>query len=205
VVNEDGRAVLQSINGGPTFFVSPREFMNVTIRGKFIVETSEDDDLIGFVVGYRSPLNTSVNPSDTFDFLLFDWKQTSQTYNDWPAPEGFTLARVQGTIFPEGVHYPALWKHEGAGVEVLASDYGVDRGWQDRTEHAFSVTYTPNRVLIAIDGEIIFNIEDTFYPGRFGFYNYSQESVRYFDFSYVEETLPSAAKVLFLREGDPVT
>ena len=73
-VQDGGNTVSQRSNGAPTFFVSPNDFLNTIIKGKFKVQTSSDNDFIGFVFGYQ---NLQENTSD-FDFLLFDWKQKPQ-------------------------------------------------------------------------------------------------------------------------------
>jgi hypothetical protein len=56
------------------------------------------------------------------------------------------------------------------------------------TLYDFALTYTSDRIEIAIDGQLIFEVAAaevglTFEAGRFGFYNYSQSGVRYADFS----------------------
>ena len=53
VVAVYGESVLQTINGAPTHFVSPNNFINTTIGGSFSVETTSDDDFIGFVFGFN--------------------------------------------------------------------------------------------------------------------------------------------------------
>src|SRR5690554_3436137 len=55
VVSGDGSSVNQTINGDPTFFVSPNNFLNTAFDGSFSVNTTGDDDFIGFVFGYQSP------------------------------------------------------------------------------------------------------------------------------------------------------
>ena len=46
------------------------------------------------------------------------------------------------------------------------------------------MTYRVNRVIILVDGDTIFVVYDCCEPGRFGFYNYSQQDVFYSDFTY---------------------
>ncbi|MGK7901872.1 MAG: PEP-CTERM sorting domain-containing protein [Hormoscilla sp.] len=179
-VSPDGKSVLQTINGKPTFFVSPDDFINTTINGKIKVETHIDDDLIGFVFGYQSP---AVNQ---FDLMLFDWKQTEQTVDNLgKAHEGFSLAKVDETLNK----YSPFWKRKNdTGFNVLASDYGSRKGWKDETEHDFTLLYQSDRVKIDIDGKTIFDISadevgGEFQAGRFGFYNFSQGDVLYSGFT----------------------
>ena len=49
-------------------------------------------------------------------------------------------------------------------------------------EYEFSLIYSEDRILIKIDDETIFDVEGSFNPGRFGFYNFSQPFVRYGNF-----------------------
>lgn len=180
IVAGDGLSVLQTINGNPTFFVSPNNLIDTVVRGRFQVATSGDDDFVGFVFGYRSPLAENGDDPNTNEFLLFDWKQANQTAFGQFAQEGFTLSRVSGRITDVG----RFWGHvEGPDLEVLGTDYGNDKGWNDFQEHDFELVYQRDRVRISIDGRLIFDVAGTFEPGRFGFYNFSQSQVRYRSFT----------------------
>ena len=183
-VASDGRSVFQTVNSnGPAFFISPGEYSNVEISGRFIVETGSDDDFIGFVVGYTSPIAANGGNPDEFDFVLFDWKQRSQTSNSGEfAEEGFTLTRVDGLIEPEGGFYGPFWDHDDPDMDVLATLYGDDQGWDDRTEYQFRAVYTSSRLTIYVNERLIFDVTGSFPAGRFGFYGFSQRSVRYYDF-----------------------
>jgi hypothetical protein len=86
IVSGTGASVLQTTNSIPTFFISPYDLSNVEINGKIRVGTNQDDDFIGFVMGYKNPFGTSY---DDYEFYLFDWKQQSQTANGFTALEGF--------------------------------------------------------------------------------------------------------------------
>jgi len=180
-VSADGASVLQTINGDPTFFVSPDNYFNTTIQGKFKVETTSDDDFIGFVFGYQSPIAANNDPTNKFNFLLFDWKQTTQASGGATAQEGFNLARVNGRFTN---FIPGFWGHASSDTfQVLATDYGANKGWQDNTEYTFELVYQASRIKISIDGATIFDVTGDFPAGRFGFYNYSQQSVRYQSFT----------------------
>lgn len=167
-VDASKTSVLQSINGQPTYFLSDTNYINTLFNGTFGVETTIDDDFIGFVFGYN---NSS-------DFLLFDWKQGNQG----TASSGFTLSKITGTDVD-------FWAHTGSDITVLATDYASNNGnngWVDNTTYNFTLDYTTTRISIGIDGNNIFNIAGTFNTGKFGFYNYSQYKVRYTGF---EETV----------------
>ncbi len=77
-VNSKGDSVIQELNGSPTFFVSPDDYIDTTIRGKIRVNDLSDDDMIGFVFGYQSPIADKKHDEADYDFLLFDWKNHDQ-------------------------------------------------------------------------------------------------------------------------------
>ena len=194
-VEPDGLSVIQTINGNPTFFVSPDSFIDTTIRGTFKVETGGDDDFIGFVFGYKSPLNENGDDVYEHEFLLLDWKQGNQS----GALEGFALSRVKGRITD---FVPGFWTHSSSPeFEVLATDFGNDKGWFDNTEHNFELVYNSDRIRVIIDGRLIFDVEGSFEAGRFGFYNYSQAQVRYRSFTSTNFFTPPDGDFSFLERN----
>lgn len=214
IVSADGSSVLQTVNGGVGLFVSPNTYYNTTVEGRFGVESSSDDDFIGFVFGYKAPLDeTTTTGQNTVDFLLFDWKQNNQS----GAQAGFRLSHVQGTHkgTPSDVTHE-LWTHSSSTtltVTPLASSFGT--GWQDPISgtpvvYDFTLLYTADQIRIDIaggqfgtTGQTVFDIAfdeldaevqsvfegGAFEEGRFGFYNYSQAQVRYQSFSLTEPDL----------------
>ena len=205
----DGTDVFQTTNGAPTFFVSPNEFINTTVTGRFGVETTSDDDFIGFVFGYRSPISANGDPDLSAEFILFDWKQNAQS----GAPEGFWLGKVSGTQNGVAGIGNQLWPKIGdSNLEVLS--FGtplVNDGWQDNVVYEFELVYTQTEIQIFIQGgnstfatqQLIFEVDiadlpmgtfanDEFPSGRFGFYNHSQSSVRYESFEALTEVLPDS-------------
>lgn len=180
-VASDGTSVFQSINGNPTFFVGPDVFINKQVKGKFEVETTGDDDFIGFVFGFGN--------SDADRFFLFDWKQGSQS----GTPPGFVLADVSG-----GASSVPFTNHhlDNTNYDVLATN-GTHGGWRDNTEYTFTLTYLADEIKIEMEGgqfgstpTTIFNFSGQFgaRAGRFGFFNFSQSSVRYSGFEEVAAT-----------------
>jgi hypothetical protein len=189
----DGRSVTQTLNGEPTFFVSPDDFIETTIRGKIRVDDTGDHDYIGFVLGYRSPIRDKKHADNDFDFLLFDWRKTDSP----PAKEGFALSRVRGNFAElEGGVYAGLWnRKKSARFETLASSHGRGKGWKSRVDYSFEVNYKRDRVQISIDGIRVLDVKGKFEPGRFGFYAYSQADVRF----------SSVAKVTYQESNVDVT
>jgi len=172
----DGSSVFQSINGSPTMFVSPDSVIDASIGGTIIVETTGDNDYIGFVMGFGE--------DDTDEFILLDWKQGCQN-GSFP---GFVLARVTngaGNI-PFSVHHIST-----PNYEVLSTSLGACQevgGWEDNTSYDFIIEYNSNRITVKVsggefgDGVIVLDVIGSFSEGRFGFYNFSQASVRYSGF-----------------------
>lgn len=192
-----GTQALQNYNTNyPSFFVGPDTLINVHISGKFKVNTTSDDDYIGFVFGYQEPtnfswmgnppFNTSLTNSCTMDFYLFDWKKSAQTYSGYTALEGFTLDKVDGTFTATtaGV-FPSFWVHTNStSFNVLQTLYGNTLGWVSFQTYEFDLYYAPTRAVILLDSDTIFDQSGCFEPGRFGFYNYSQNNSIYWDFNY---------------------
>ena len=184
VVQGGGASVLQTINGEPTFFVSPDTIFNSTIEGEFqVVNNGSDDDFVGFVFGYVSPVSSLGHGTDQFDFYLFDWKRGNQSYSGYTAQAGMSVNRVQGTFTSyANDQIPTFWGHQtNTQFQVLANNFG-SAGWAHNTLYEFRLTYETNRIRIWIDNVLQFDIAGTFQPGRFGFYNHSQPNVNYMGF-----------------------
>jgi hypothetical protein len=186
-VQNGGTSVLQTTNGNPTYFLSDTNYINTQFDGSFGVETTGDDDFIGFTFGYNN----------SNDFLLFDWKQGNQNYAGY-APSGFTLSKISGS----NVNY---WDHSGADITVLATDYvgnNGNNGWADNTVYGFSLDFTTTGIKIDIDGTNIFDVAGSFNSGKFGFYNYSQSQVRYTGFTEeVSQSVPEPSTLAILALG----
>lgn len=191
IVAPSGTSVDQTLNWGiPTLFVSPNNITETTVEGTFSVASDFDDDYLGFVAGYNGPLASEGDDPTDYDFVLFDWKQGTQPYQGYEAREGFTLSRVQGTISQTDTP-KYFWGHtenpSNPKLEVLATDLGDTRGWEDYTKYDFRLTYTATRLKAEIwggtgdfeNGQTIFDVTGSFPSGRFGFYNFSQASANY--------------------------
>ncbi|MFN8322970.1 MAG: gliding motility-associated C-terminal domain-containing protein [Chitinophagales bacterium] len=169
-----GTQIYQSVNGDPSFFYSPFDMMNVHISGEFR-STDTDDDYMGFVFSFLNPLGAT----DSFDCWLFDWKQANQG----GAPSGKSLNRVNGVITPADYNNQ-FWNHQNsAAFTVVQNDFG-GAGWSWLTWHNFDLYLTYTSATIYIDGALVFDQQDCFKPGRFGFYNLSQRDCYYRNFQY---------------------
>ena len=169
------------VNAKPTFFVSPDSFMNVKITGSIRVDPSGfDDDWIGFVFGYHSP----VGDTNYHKTWLFDWKKTAQNLFGFPSQEGKALVKIDG-IIPDTSYSKYFYSHVSDPIfTVVDSSYGLNTGWEHNITYDFTLIYTATRAIIMIDNDTIFDVVDCFELGRFGFYNHSQAEVIYSNFSY---------------------
>ena len=176
IVAPDGKSVFQDFRAfSPTFFISPNNFINTTLSGKFRVENTADKNFIGLVFGYRSAIPGNGDPDTTHRMILFDWKK--QTATQIPGQEGYALTRLEGVVgFPNDVFFAHV---PSANAQVLGTNYGSTLGWTEFTDHFFTLQYDTDRIVITIDGVQIFDVAGSFPPGRFGFYDLFQENVRY--------------------------
>ncbi|MFN8286245.1 MAG: PKD domain-containing protein [Chitinophagales bacterium] len=177
-VNGPGNQVHQTINGQPTFFISPFDLMNVHITGNFKT-TDNDDDYMGFVFCFQNP----IGQSDTFKTWLYDWKQKNQVSGGQTASKGMSLNKLDGVI-PTSQYNNTFWGHNNTAQFTCVQNNFGSAGWVKNFNHAFDIVLTYTRVIISIDGQLVFDHQDCFEPGRFGFYNYSQQDCYYTNFQY---------------------
>lgn len=169
----DQNSVLQTINGSPTVFSNGVDSQGQQLSGTIEVQTTGDDDYIGFVLGFD--VGDLSNPNA--DFILIDWKQGNQGSFGCTADEGLSISRVQGVLGNNA----GAWCHDPAfGVSeiVRATNLG-STGWADNTEYSFDLVFTSSRIQVFVDDVLEIDITGTFSNGGFGFYNYSQPTVRY--------------------------
>jgi RHS repeat-associated protein len=169
-VSPDGAAVSQRIEGGASFFVSPEALVNATLRGRLTI-AAPGSGLVGFVLGYRSPLAADGDEPEASDFLLLDWTASGNP------SEGFTLSRVQGTL-PDPPH--TLRHHlAGPALQVLATSVGPGKGWVPGREYPFEIAYRKSRIRVSIDGQTVLDKTGAFLEGRLGAYALAQRDVRF--------------------------
>jgi hypothetical protein len=212
-VAPDGSSVTQTINGQPTIFYSDFLSYGLETTGKIQVTTNGDDDFVGFVLGF-DPGDTS---SASADYLLIDWKQGDQFFNfgggtadlttGSTANAGLAVSRVTGIPTAD-----ELWGHQdqaanaAGGVTELARGATLgSTGWANFQEYEFSFDFGPNNLVISVDGVEQFNLSGSFENGRLGFYNFSQDTVKYSAFETEEGSfvvpLPAAGWLLLAGLG----
>lgn len=167
-------SVFQTLNSRPTMFFNNANSQGTSLSGSIKVETTGDDDFVGFVLGYDDGDLFGTNA--TTDYILVDWKQATQ--GGWDA--GMSISRVTGSIDASGTDLNAdAWDHVG-NVDFIerAATLGMT-GWEDNVEYLFDIDFTANNITVKVGGVEQFNINGTFENGSFGFYNFSQPNVRY--------------------------
>lgn len=173
VLQPGNNDVLQTVNGNPTVFYGPGNAQGKALSGTIKVNTSSDDDYIGFVLGFR--------PGDiaaaATDFLLIDWKQNSQAGSGCIADRGLAISRVSAGL-PTATR--GAWCHDANGVAELARGANLgDTGWADFTTYTFDLEFTATNVKVYVNDVLEIDLDGTFSDGAFGFYNYSQAQVLY--------------------------
>jgi hypothetical protein len=175
--------VTQTVNADPSFYLNNTNQTSYSMDGTWQVLTGSDDDYMGFVFGYQNSSN----------FYLFDWKQGTQGYVGQTANEGMTIKKMTGGT-GDGLVDLSLaefWENTGdsGDMDVLASNHSGTAGWVDYVLYDFHLdfnTIAGEFSIIVKDGSTtLWDVtvsDSTFSSGEFGFYNYSQSTVRYAGF-----------------------
>ena len=171
VVAEDRNSVIQTRNLPPGFFCSDFEAFGNELSGEIAVLTRNDDDYIGFALGYTPGDLTN----DDADYLLIDWKQGDQTFAGEFAAKGFAVSRVSGVVG----RIQGFWAHNEIDELARGNSLG-DIGWNDNEEYAFRFVYTTTELQVYVNDVLEIELFGEDFPnGNFCFYNYSQQTVRY--------------------------
>ncbi|MBB5985750.1 PEPxxWA-CTERM sorting domain-containing protein [Sphingobium lignivorans] len=172
VLENGNDTVRQTVNGSPTVFYSDFNAFGNQLSGTIRVNTTSDDDFVGFVIGF----NPGDLAADSTDFLLIDWKQLNQNFYGF-APAGLAISHVTGGLADNA----GAWSHDPAlGVTELARGATLgSTGWGDNVTYNFDIAFTASNIKVWVDDVLQFDLDGTFSDGRFGFYNYSQAQVIY--------------------------
>ena len=181
VLEVGNNGVKQTVNGSPTVFFNQGNSQGKALAGTIEVQTTSDDDFIGFVLGFND--GDFSNPSA--DYLIIDWKQSTQAFGSWgTALVGLSISRVSGVLADDS----GPWAHDPArNVTELARATNLgSTGWANNTEYTFDLVFNSTLVEVFVNGVKELSVGGTFSDGSFGFYNYSQANVRY---AGIEETV----------------
>ena len=85
VLSDGYTTVTQTINADPSFYTKNQNYPEYTMDGTWMVNTSSDDDFMGFVFGFQDPNHCYV----------FDWKACAQNAGGYGyAEEGMSLKNI---------------------------------------------------------------------------------------------------------------
>jgi hypothetical protein len=166
-------SVKQNINTpSPAIFHNNQNSQGLALSGEITVQTTSDDDFIGFVLGYNN--NDIANASA--DYILIDWKQGNQNYAPFGgnAAKGLSISQVNGAFDPT-----SAWIHDNNVTELQRATTLGNTGWADNTTYTFDLIFTASLIEVFVDGTKELSISGMFNNGSFGFYNFSQSNVLY--------------------------
>lgn len=166
-------SVKQTVNTPtPAVFYNNQDSQGLALSGEIEVQTTGDDDFMGFVLGY----NSGDLGSASSDYILIDWKQGNQTYNPFGgnATKGLSISRVEGALSSTDA-----WIHSGNLTELQRATNLGNTGWADNTTYTFDLIFTSSLIEVFVDGTKELSISGMFNNGSFGFYNFSQSNVLY--------------------------
>jgi cysteine-rich repeat protein len=170
-LSSGGTVLTQSVNADAAVYVSTLPAVGVSMTFTLKVQTSTDDDFIGWAIGYDAGENTSTSA----DWLLFDWKQGTQVSGSCTGYKGLAMSRVTGPVTSD----TDMWCHQGDVNEVARAITKGSTGWSDNTSYTVQVDYSTTQVDVYVDGTLEFSETGSFPTGNFAFYNFSQQSIRY--------------------------
>lgn len=189
----DNNSVFQTVNTNlPTVFHNGVDSQGFSLSGEITVETGSDNDFIGFVLGF----DTGEVTSATANYILIDWKQTSQTFSGVPSSAGLAISHVTGAA-----NFDDFWGHTGVVNELQRGATLGSTGWADNTTYSFDLVFNSNNIQVFVDGVEELNINGIFENGSFGFYNFSQQSVRYAGIEQTTNPVPEPATVALFGMG----
>jgi len=175
----DGLVAVQSANPMASVYYNDTVLPEgIVVTGRFGVHTTSDDDIIGFVFGWQDPEHT----------YLFDWKQATQTDGTCgTANAGASLKKISSMTALDKC--ADLWDSNGTTkVTPLVAATVNPTGWLDNVDYDLTLSFRPGAITIEVmQGTTkvvsITSNDTTYRSGKFGFFNYSQEAVRYEFFS----------------------
>lgn len=184
----NNQSAVQTVNTTrPTVALFGEDAMKGTYSVRLQVETAEDDDFIGLVLGFNP--GDQANPNA--NYLVLDWKQVLQDAVD----PGIRLAHVHGIPNPvdhngNGIPLRTCTSPTTSCVTQLATARTLGAtGWVDFAPYSMQVTYRPDLLILMVNNTLELVLRPSDFPGRFpgnvfpsgqfGFYDLSQEQVRY--------------------------
>ena len=159
-------AVIQSDNNSnAAFFLSPYDVLNKRITFGVKVSDPNDNDWIGFVVGYV----------DASNYHYFTWTRSEPSGGAAPM-DGWKFHRVVN----------------GVTTVLAADETDYTRGWEQDAQYKVTVHYTSGKTVIHLqggtlayaNGQTLATVSGNFSSGKFAFYCDSQPLVTYENLSF---------------------
>jgi cysteine-rich repeat protein len=179
-LSSDRRTVTQSRNADAAVYMTNLNATWTELTFTLRVNTSSDDDFIGWAVAYDRGERTSTSA----DWLLFDWKRGDQAYDSCTGLRGLAMSRVTGPVSER-----EMWCHNGDVREVRRGATLSRTGWVNGRTYTVRMRYTTSRIQVWIDDVLQIDETGTFPEGNFGFYNFSQEAIQYTLVSPVDRSI----------------
>lgn len=184
VLEPGNTAVKQVINADPSFYLNNLNQTSYKMQGSWQVqESGGDDDYMGFVFGYQNSSN----------FYLFDWKQGTQGYVGRTAAEGMAIKKFDGAGSNglTDLSLEEFWENRVSfgDMTILAKNQIGTAGWVDNVLYDFLLEFNLNpgeiHIVVKQGATELWNVtvnDTTYASGQFGFFNNSQQDVRYAGF-----------------------
>ncbi|MEM9556112.1 MAG: hypothetical protein AAGC60_17780 [Acidobacteriota bacterium] len=193
-LSADGLSVLQLENTRATFFYSDfdLEAARVTAELRVDARLPQDDDFIGFVIGYDP--GDRQNPAA--DVLILDWKRSDQTLaNGATARAGLALSRTSRVMRRDEVflHVDDPSEPDGAVTELARGLTLGSVGWETDRIYRFELEILPGSLRVFVDGQLEIDFAGFVDRGRFGCFNDSQPLMRCGNIEVEELAVPVAA------------
>ncbi len=169
----------QIVNADASIFLGDFDISSRVIDGTWRVDTTSDNDFIGFVFGYQG----------RGQYYLFDWKQSNETSSFGFTESGMSIkvVNVSGGGDPTG---DDLFQSAGTGnVSILKHN---TTPWVALTDYDFHLEFGLGFFVIEVSqgGSVLQRWEvtdSTYTSGYFGFYNFSQGEVVYKGFTEFQQ------------------
>ena len=186
----------QTLNADPSILLSNITLSNDTMEGTWAVNTNSDDDYIGFVFGFQ----------DNQHFYLFDWKKADQNDPLGFAQRGMSVKVINASTPLGGRDF---WPSGGNAGRVTTLFHNVIP-WVSFTNYRFTLTFRAGQFNITVlqGSTVLASItlqDSTYTSGKFGFYNYSQDTVVYSGFQRTPLQTYTYNVVATDFENDPIS
>lgn len=171
-------SVLQTLNDLPAVFHNDSNSQGMQLSGTIQVvpdQTFQDDDFIGFVLGYDANDFSNASP----DYLVVRWKGATQSFGSCNSPSTLGLSIVRVTAPQAGFGQLGCSDGNGGVVELARGETLGDTGWVPDEVYDFDLVFTESVVQVLVNGILEFDLTGSFSDGAFGFYNSSQAGVLY--------------------------